>query len=151
MSHLITRSAKGLAAIAALSGLLSACAPMGGASTGAAALNPTQLALMERHLGGKVAGRPVSCIPSNSVDQTIRVSDSILLYRVSGRLVYKNDLRGTCPGLARDNDVIVSTVHGTGPCRGDIIHLVDRTSGMQGPSCVLGDFTPYRPATESAD
>lgn len=146
MSRHLTRSSNGLAAIAVATALLSACAPVGGASTGAAALTSNQLALMERHLGDKVPGRPVSCIPSNSIDQTIRVSDSILLYRVSGRLVYKNDLRGTCPGLARDNDVMVSTVHGTGPCRGDIIHLVDRTSGMQGPSCVLGDFTPYRPA-----
>lgn len=128
--------------------LLSACAaPQRQAN--AEALNPEQLALLERNLGGKVAGRPVSCIPSRSADQTVRVSDDILLYRVSGNLVYRNELRSSCPGLARDDDIIVSRTTGIGPCRGDIIHLVDRTSGVQGPSCVLGEFTPYRtPRTE---
>lgn len=131
-----------LAALAPIA--LSACAA-GQRSADAEALTPDQLALLDRHLGGKVAGEPVSCIPgtSGSAD-TIRVSDSVLLYRVSGRLVYKNDLRSSCPGLARDNDVIVTRTSGTGPCRGDIIRLVDRSSGIGGPSCSLGSFTPYR-------
>ncbi len=123
---------------------LSACAA-GQQSAEAEALTPRQLAVLDRELGGKVAGEPVSCIPSTSSStQTIRVSDSVLLYRVSGRLVYKNDLRSSCPGLARDNDVIVTRITGSGPCRGDIIRLVDRSSGIGGPSCALGSFTPYR-------
>lgn len=127
---------------------LSACAA-GQQTAEAEALTPRQLAVLDRELGGKVAGEPVSCIPGRTADQTIRVSDDILLYRVSGRLVYKNDLRSSCPGLARDNDVIVTRIHGSGPCRGDIIRLVDRTSGIGGPSCSLGDFTPYRTPRES--
>lgn len=122
--------------------LLSACAPV--AQANSEALTPDQLAILDRNLSGKVAGEPVSCITSIGTDQTIRVSDNILLYRVSGRLVFKNELRGGCPGLSRDNDVIVTEVRGSGPCRGDIIHLVDRTTGIRGPSCVLGEFTPYR-------
>lgn len=122
--------------------LLAACAPV--AQANSEALTPDQLAILDRNLSGKVAGEPVSCITSIGTDQTIRVSDNILLYRVSGRLVFKNELRGGCPGLSRDNDVIVTEVRGSGPCRGDIIHLVDRTTGIRGPSCVLGDFTPYR-------
>ena len=136
-----------LSALAATSAaLLASCAPMAQASANAEALTPDQLALLDRNLSGKEAGSPVSCINSTVADQTIRVSDNILLYRVSGRLVYKNELRGGCPGLSRDNDVIVSEIRGPGPCRGDIIHLVDRTTGIRGPSCVLGDFTPYRTA-----
>lgn len=123
--------------------LLAGCAG-GSTSTNADALTPDQLALMERHLGGKTAGAPVSCITSSSADNLVRVSDNILLYRVSGNLVYKNELRGGCPGLARDTDMIVSRTTGPGPCRGDIITLVDRTSGMRGASCSLGDFVPYR-------
>jgi hypothetical protein len=129
---------------ALISTALVGCAATATRSANADALNPEQLALLERNLGGKVAGEPVSCIPSRTANETIRVSDDILLYRVSGNLVYKNDLRSSCPGLARNDDVIVSRVHGIGPCRGDIIQLVDRTSGIGGPSCVLGDFTPYR-------
>ena len=127
---------------------LAGCAASSGRAQ-ADALNPEQLALLDRNLGGKQAGRPVSCISNSNASQTIRVSDDILLYRVSGNLVYRNDLRGGCPGLARDDDVIVSEIRGPGPCRGDIIRLVDRASGIQGPSCVLGQFTPYRRQRES--
>ncbi len=134
---------KTIIAAIALPLALGACAA-GQRSAEAEALTPDQLAILDRHLGGKVAGEPVSCLPSRSASETIRVSDNVLLYRASGRLVYKNELRGRCPGLARDDDIIVSRVNGPGPCRGDIIHLVDRASGMQGPSCVLGDFVPYR-------
>lgn len=133
-----------LTAFAILSpALLAGCAGQS-SSTNANALTPDQLALMERHLSGKEAGAPVTCISTSSADDIIRVSDNILLYRVSGNLVYKNELRGGCPGLARDTDIIVSRSIGTGPCRGDIISLVDRTSGMHGASCALGDFVPYR-------
>lgn len=122
---------------------LASCAPMGSADP--AELTPDQLATLDRHLGGKVAGQPVRCITQSNADQTIRVSDAILLYRVSGRLVYRNDLRGTCPGLARDSDIMVFTNQtGMGPCAGDFFHLVDRSSGIRGPSCTLGEFTPYR-------
>jgi Family of unknown function (DUF6491) len=143
MQRRLTIALTALAAPLALAG----CAA-GETRANADALNPDQLALLERNLGGKVAGEPVSCISNSQSAQTIRVSDDILLYRVSGNLVYRNDLRSSCPGLARDNDIIVSEVRGVGPCRGDIIRLVDRTSGIQGPACSLGSFTPYRARRE---
>jgi hypothetical protein len=136
-----TFAAVALTAIAPLA--LAACTA-GPRTAEADALTPDQLALLESNLGGKVAGRPVSCLPARTADQTIRVSDNILLYRASGRLVYKNELRQSCPGLARDDDIIITRTYGNGPCRGDIIRLVDRTSGIGGSSCVLGDFVPYR-------
>lgn len=109
-------------------------------------LTSDQLALLDRNLGGKVAGEPIRCLPpgiSQSL-QTIRVSDDILLYRQSGRLVYRNNLRGGCPGLSRDSDILVFRNIGGSTCRGDIFTLVDRTSGIRGGACVLGDFVPYR-------
>jgi hypothetical protein len=129
--------------------VLSSCAMSGGSQANADALTPDQLALLDRNLGGKDAGEPVSCLPAGGRDfQTIRVSDDILLFRQSGRVVYRNDLRGSCPGLARDNDIMVFRVHGTSSCRGDIFSLADRSSGIRGPSCVLGDFVPYRAARD---
>jgi hypothetical protein len=108
-------------------------------------LTPDQLALLDRNLGGKEAGAPIRCLPAGSRNfDTIRVSDDILLYRQSGRVVYRNDLRGGCPGLARDNDILVFRNVGGITCRGDIFTLVDRTSGIRGGACVLGDFVPYR-------
>jgi hypothetical protein len=130
--------------LAASAFALGSCAATGGQAN-ADALTPEQLALLERNLGGKEAGEPIRCLPAGGRDlQTIRVSDDILLYRQSGRVVYRNDLRGGCPGLASDRDVMVFRVHGTSSCRGDIFTLVDRTSGIRGGACVLGDFTPYR-------
>ena len=97
-----------------------------------------------KELNGKVAGTPVNCISDFNATNTIRVSDNILLYRVSGRLVYQNTLRSACSGLARDNDIIVSEQFGSQKCKGDIIRLVDRTSGITGGACSLGEFVPYR-------
>jgi Family of unknown function (DUF6491) len=135
-----------LAALGAVA-LLGGCAPAGSAEPSAAALTPKQMEVMDKQLAGKVAGEPVHCLNSNSRNyQTIRVSDDVLLYRASGNLVYRNQLRGSCPGLARDNDIMVVRSYGTGTCKGDFFHLVDRTSGIRGPTCVFGEFVPYRKA-----
>lgn len=129
----------------ALAVVVAGCAPAGSAEPGAAALSPKQAALLEKQLAGKVAGEPINCLQSSGRNfQTIRVSDDILLYRASGRLVYQNKLRGGCPGLGRDDDIMVIRSYGTGTCKGDFFHLVDRTSGIRGPTCVFGEFVPYR-------
>jgi hypothetical protein len=107
-------------------------------------LTEKQTALLAKELDGKTPGKPVNCISDFQGTNVIRISDNILLYRVSGNLVYKNNLRSTCPGLARDDDIIVSEQFGSQKCRGDLLKLVDRTSGMQGPVCSLGEFVPYR-------
>lgn len=111
-------------------------------------LTEKQSAVLMKELDGKVAGKPVNCISDFNAHNTIRVSDNILLYRVSGRLVYKNNLRSSCRGLSSDNDIIVSEQFGGQKCRGDIIRLVDRTSGMPGGFCSLGEFVPYRAEKE---
>lgn len=121
--------------------LLAACAPVDSTPM---PLTEKQSATLSKQLAGKVAGDPVNCISDFQANHIIRVSDDILLYRVSGRLVYENRLRSSCPGLARDDDIIVSEQFGGQKCRGDLIRLVDRYSGMQGPVCSLGDFVPYR-------
>jgi len=105
---------------------------------------------LDKELSGKVAGESVSCIPSTHTIDSIRISDDMLLYRVSGRLVYQNKLRSPCTGLASDRDIMVIETHGGQYCRGDFIRLVDRNSGFSGSVCSLGDFTPYRKAKDGA-
>lgn len=134
-----------LGAAIAMSATLSGCA-QGVRQANADELTPRQLAVLERELGGKTAGQPTACLASTRTDNVIRVSDNILLYRVSGNLVYKNELNPGCPGLSDDSEIMVSEIRGPGPCRGDIIHMVDHTSGIRGASCALGDFVPYRRA-----
>ena len=123
--------------------LMSGCA--GSAKTKADSLTPKQIERLEKQLAGKTAGKPVTCLSNQHHYQTIRVSDRILLYRISGKLVYRNDLRGICPGLARDNDILVFQHRGiSSHCKGDLFYLADRSSGIRGASCVLGAFTPFR-------
>jgi Family of unknown function (DUF6491) len=107
-------------------------------------LSEKQSTLLAKELDNKTAGAPVNCISDFNATNLVRVSDDILLYRVSGNLVYQNKLRYSCPGLARDSDIIVSEQFGGQKCRGDLIRLVDRSSGIQGPTCSLGEFVPYR-------
>lgn len=124
--------------------LIASCAPSGAADAGAAALTPKQAEQLDKQLAGKVAGEPIKCLPNYRTTETIRVSDAILLYRAGGKLVYRNDLKGSCPGLARDSDIMVVEQFGSSTCSGDFFHLVDRSSGIRGPTCVFGNFVPYR-------
>lgn len=137
-----------LAAALLSAALLSGCAPSASPPENAAPFTAKQLKLVEHHLGGKQAGEPQKCLTGYNNHEVVRVSDSMLIYRASGRLAYRNDLRGTCPGLARDSDIMVIRQFGSQTCAGDFFYLVDRSSGIRGPSCVLGDFIPYRKTQE---
>ncbi|MBP6380854.1 MAG: hypothetical protein KA312_10635 [Sphingorhabdus sp.] len=123
---------------------LAGCA-YGDADTAPAPIRDKEAKILAKELRGKVAGEPRNCINSRGVD-AIRISDDTLLYRESGRLVYQNKLRGPCPGLTRGDDIMVTESFSGQLCSGDLIRLVDRTSGIQGPVCSLGDFVPYRKA-----
>lgn len=133
-----------LPVVAACAAALGGCAQSSADVARADALTPKQMEVLDKQLGGKIAGAPQRCISNFDRLQTIRVSDDTLLYRSSGKLVYRNDLKGSCPGLARDSDIMVVRQFGTSTCEGDFFHLVDRTSGIRGPTCVFGEFVPYR-------
>lgn len=134
----------GAALIMAGAPLVASCAPAGSGEPGAAALTPKQAERLDKQLAGKIPGEPVKCLPSYRSTDTIRVSDSILLYRSGRNIVYRNDLKSSCPGLARDSDIMVVRQFGSSTCSGDFFHLVDRSSGIRGPTCVFGEFVPYR-------
>ncbi len=134
----------GAALLIAAAPLVVSCAPAGTAEPGAAALTPKQAERLDKQLAGKLPGQPLRCLPNYRTNDTIRVSDNILLYRSGGNLVYRNDLKNSCPGLARDSDIMVVRQFGSSTCSGDFFHLVDRSSGIRGPTCVFGEFVPYR-------
>jgi len=132
--------------IVALAAFVTASCTAEGPASSPKPLTEKQAEKLDKALKGKVAGKPVNCITNIRSTSFTRVSDDILLYRQSRRLVYQNRLGSSCPGLARDDDIIVTRVYGSRYCKGDIITLVDRNSGFPGPSCTLGQFIPYRPA-----
>lgn len=131
-------------AFALVSSLALAGCAYGDADTAPAPIRDKEAKILERELKGKVAGEPRNCISNSRSMDSIRISDDTLLYRESSRLVYVNTLRSPCPGLRRDDDILVTQSLSGQLCRGDIIKLVDRISGMPGPMCSLGEFVPYR-------
>ncbi len=108
-------------------------------------LTEKQAASLEKSLAGKVPGEKVSCINRFPQSDLKIISSNVLLYKVSSKLTYRNDLIGSCSGLSRGDTLIVKS-YSSQYCRGDMASSADLNSGMLTGSCALGDFTPYRPA-----
>jgi len=72
---------------------------------------------------------------------TMRITESRNLIYTDGSTVWLNT--NTCPAVS-DADLLVLEPTISQHCRGDIVRTVDRYSGIPGPSCVMGDFIPYR-------
>lgn len=106
-------------------------------------LTEKQTAELDKALIGKVAGDKVSCINRQQQTNLTVISNNVLLYKVSSKLVYKNELIGSCNGLTR-GDILIVRSFGSQLCRGDMTSTADRMSGMLSGACALGDFTPYR-------
>lgn len=87
-------------------------------------------------------GKPQSCIDPFRFSNSTRVGDTIL-YKSSGREIYRNDTSGGCGGLRRGDTIVTRSFSGQ-LCRGDIIRTVDLPSRIPTGSCVFGDFVPYR-------
>jgi hypothetical protein len=93
-------------------------------------------------LAGRVAGTPVDCVDHARLGGPQIIDEKTLIYRESGRRIWRNDLIGSCPGL-RPMDTLIVDVFGSQLCRND--HFRALTPGTTIPSaiCRLGKFTPY--------
>ncbi len=105
-------------------------------------LTEKQMQRLQKELDGKVPGEKVSCISRFGNISFTAISDEVLLYRASSKLVYKNRLIGRCSGLSWGDTLVVRT-YGSQYCRGDIAHTIDLPTGISRGSCALGDFVPY--------
>jgi hypothetical protein len=95
-----------------------------------------------REFAGRVAGAPVRCLDADRAGNLMALDQRTLVYRESGRRIWRNDLPAACPGL-NDDSIIVIELFGNGPCQGDRFHTIERSGGIPGPSCRLGSFVPY--------
>lgn len=92
-------------------------------------------------LAGRTAGPPQTCV-SLRQGESLRVSDNnqhVLIYG-NGRTMFANYL-GQC--RIDRNDLLVTLPSAGSYCRGDIVKTVDRSSGIPGSACILGNFVPY--------
>jgi hypothetical protein len=98
-------------------------------------------AKLETALAGKVAGKPQNCIQLDEARGNEIFRDAIL-YRTGRNKYWLADAPG-CGTSANNDYILVQNVFGSQLCRGDIIRLVDRTSGFHGGACSVRSFTPY--------
>jgi hypothetical protein len=98
---------------------------------------------LQRDLAGRTAGSPQSCIPASNSAQSLRTVDARTIVYETGRALWVNRLDSDCLGM-RPMDALIVDVHGSQYCRGDRFRPVSTGNMIPGPTCVLGDFTPYR-------
>ena len=99
---------------------------------------------IRRALAGKVAGRPIDCLPSYSRDNMEVVDDYTILFHDGGNRTFLQAPRGGCAPLGSGHYTLVTTLHGSSSlCRGDISQVVDLPSGMTVGSCAMDSFIPY--------
>ena len=99
---------------------------------------------LARELAGMRAGEARSCIPTQG-RQGLTIVDQRTLTLRSGRTLWVNRLEAPCPGL-RPLDTLIVELHGSQYCRNDRIRGLEPGSSIPGPSCLLGDWRPYREA-----
>lgn len=121
-----------------LLGSLAACNALG---EGAPRTARAQSRLTEA-LAGKVAGLPQRCISRFARNEQQVIDRYTILYRNGADLLYRNDPQGGCGGLDRNRTLVVTSINGD-LCEGDIIRVVEPTSGALVGSCAFSDFIPY--------
>src|SRR5215213_4961734 len=125
--------------------LLVAAAIIGCTTT--SAQEPIRTAAKQRQfdqlLAGKVAGPPVSCLPTFRQDDMVVIDDRTIAFRQGSSRTYVNHMQGGCSNLGGGYALVTRTFGGGQLCRGDIAQVVDLTNRITVGSCVFGDFVPY--------
>jgi hypothetical protein len=121
-------------------GLLASCttAPQ---ATARAADKQAELAQL---LSGKVAQRPISCLPHYRSGDMRVIDENTIAFRDGAARTYVAHMNGGCGNLGSGGTALVTHQFGTADlCRGDIGRVVDTLNGTTVGSCSFGDFTPY--------
>ena len=87
--------------------------------------------------------RAAGTLHCHRASQSFRVSQSdrhTLLYG-TGRTIWANHLGSGC-GFNSSLTLVTQPI-GSSHCRGDLVRSFDSFTRIPGPSCVLGEFTPY--------
>ena len=125
--------------------LLIGAAIVGCATT--AAQQPIRTAMAQQRydqlLAGKVAGPPVSCLPTYHQDDMVVIDEQTVAFRQGSNRVYVNHMQGGCSNLGGSYALVTRQFGSAQLCRGDIGQVVDLTNHFTVGSCVFGDFVPY--------
>jgi hypothetical protein len=120
-----------------------AAAVLASAIPSAAAADAKGEAQLAKLLDGRVPGAPVHCLSRTQRDNMQVIDRTALVFR-DGKTLYVNRPGGV--NFLTWTDVPVFKIWGDQLCSKDLVHLRDRSSGIGGPSMIMGDFIPYRRA-----
>ncbi|MBD3761417.1 MAG: hypothetical protein IE929_11765 [Rhizorhabdus sp.] len=98
-------------------------------------------ARIAKELSGRVAGKPVDCIPLHQIRSTEIFERTAILYKV-GSTWYLNRPTSGANFLDRD-DILVTDTRSPNLCSIDIVRLIDQGTRFPGGSIGLGSFVPY--------
>ena len=98
-------------------------------------------ARLAKALDGRVAGKPVNCIPLHQIDSSQIFERTAILYTV-GSTLYVNRPRSGADSLDR-NDVLLTDTHSSDLCSIDIVRLLDSSMLFPTGTLGLGEFVPY--------
>ncbi|HVU31293.1 MAG TPA: hypothetical protein VHE36_12920 [Sphingomicrobium sp.] len=104
---------------------------------------PNNNAAFAQELSGRVAGPAKSCIDSHQ-GVNLRIIDSQTLAFDDGPTIWVTHLGAPCPGIQTLSTVIVEPKLGGQYCKGDHIRGLEQGAIIPGPTCFIGDWTPYR-------
>ena len=129
-------------------GFLAIAAAAGSCTMTPPAPSPAQVAQSQAKFaqltGGKVAGAPMSCLPSYRSNDMVVIDDNTIAFRQGPGRVYINHMQGGgCLNIEGGRNALVTRTPGPNLCRGDIAQVVDFGAGIPVGSCVFGDFVPY--------
>ena len=113
-----------------------------------AAVQPTRTAKAQQEydklLAGKVAGKPVSCLPTFNQNDMVVIDEQTIAFRQGRARVYVNHMQGGgCNNLGGTYALVTRQFGNAELCRGDIGEVVDLNNHFTVGSCVFGDFVPY--------
>ena len=95
-------------------------------------------------LNGKVAGRPISCLPNYNANDMQVIDGRNVAFKLGSRTVYMMHLSAGCELLGNGGYALVTKqLGGMGMCQGDIAHVFDTTSRFTVGSCGIESITPY--------
>lgn len=92
---------------------------------------------------GRVAGKPVDCINLGITNNESQKIPGIGMAYRQGTTWYVSRFKDGCPDL-REDTVVVTKLHSSQLCRGDIADLRMIPPNMPVGSCVFDSFVPYR-------
>lgn len=111
----------------------------------AEARTPSQQSNYDRAVGGKVAGKPMDCLPTYQQNDMSVIDGRTVAFRVGQGTAYLVHFTPGCELLDAGHYALLSRQFGSAQlCRGDIQQVVDIMNRTTVGSCSVADIVPYK-------